>query len=83
MAVTGGAFVANDEVDLLMSLPPREAQVHVLAGRDRPVLRIRRRPPCTRPWSLYRRGERGEWDAWQGEDRTAPWTSWGTSRLSS
>ena len=73
MAVTGGAFLANDEVDQLMWLPPREAQVHVLAERDAAVLReFAADPRATRAVVVVRHGSAGSRDTWQGADQDRP-----------
>jgi len=73
MAVTRGAFLANDEVDQLMWLPPREAQAHVLAERDRPVLReFAADPRPTRAVVVVRHGSAGSRDTWQGDDQDRP-----------
>jgi 8-oxo-dGTP pyrophosphatase MutT (NUDIX family)/phosphohistidine phosphatase SixA len=73
MQMDGGAFLANDEVDQLMWLPPREAQVHVLAERDRPVLReFAEDSRATRAVVVVRHGSAGSRDTWQGEDQDRP-----------
>jgi 8-oxo-dGTP pyrophosphatase MutT (NUDIX family)/phosphohistidine phosphatase SixA len=73
MKVDAGAFAANDEVDQLMWLPPREAQVHVLAERDRPVLReFAEDLRATRAVVVVRHGSAGSRDTWQGEDQDRP-----------
>jgi len=73
MQVNGGEFAANDEVDQVMWLPPREAQVHVLAGRDRPVLReFAEDTRATRAVVVVRHGSAGSRDTWHGEDQDRP-----------
>jgi 8-oxo-dGTP pyrophosphatase MutT (NUDIX family)/phosphohistidine phosphatase SixA len=73
MEMTGGAFKANDEVDRLMWLPPREAQAHVLAERDGPVLKeFAEDHRATRAMVVVRHGSAGSRDTWQGEDQDRP-----------
>jgi 8-oxo-dGTP pyrophosphatase MutT (NUDIX family)/phosphohistidine phosphatase SixA len=73
MQMNSGAFLANDEVDQLMWLPPREAQVHVLAERDRPVLReFAEDSRATRAVVVVRHGSAGTRDTWQGADQDRP-----------
>ena len=73
MQMTDGAFQANDEVDQLMWLPPREAQAHVLAERDGPVLKeFAGDTRATRAVVVVRHGSAGSRDTWQGEDQDRP-----------
>jgi 8-oxo-dGTP diphosphatase len=73
MQMTEGAFQANDEVDQLMWLPPREAQAHVLAERDGPVLKeFAADSRATRAVVVVRHGSAGSRDMWQGEDQDRP-----------
>jgi 8-oxo-(d)GTP phosphatase len=73
MEAGGGRFTPTAEVDQLMWLPPREAQLHLEADRDRPVLeRFARDPRPTRPLVLVRHGSAGDRTAWSGEDRARP-----------
>ena len=73
MRLSGGAFEANDEVDRLMWLPPREAQVHLLEERDRPVLQeFTEEHRETRAVIVVRHGSAGARDNWQGADQDRP-----------
>jgi 8-oxo-dGTP pyrophosphatase MutT (NUDIX family) len=68
-----GRFVPNDEVDRMMWLPPREAQVHLLPTRDRPILQAFEadtRP--TRAVVVVRHASAGDRDAWSGDDHDRP-----------
>jgi 8-oxo-dGTP diphosphatase len=68
-----GEFVANDEVDQLMWLPPREALLHLSPGRDQSVLAdLDRETLTTWPCILVRHGSAGERSTWQGDDRERP-----------
>lgn len=73
-----GAFVSGAEVDQLMWLPPREARLHLMAGRDRPIIDAFLddvRP--TRPCVVVRHGSAGDRSAWLGDDRERPLDSLG------
>ncbi|HEX3707617.1 MAG TPA: NUDIX hydrolase [Mycobacteriales bacterium] len=73
MQVSGGEFEPNDEVDQLMWLPPREAQRHLLADRDRDVLRdVSRAAMSTWPCLVVRHASAGERSSWAGDDRERP-----------
>ncbi|MBV9872298.1 MAG: NUDIX hydrolase [Frankiaceae bacterium] len=73
MRVDDGHFTPNDEVDQMMWLPPREAQVHLLPERDQGVLAgIERDSLLTWPCVLVRHGSAGERSTWQGDDRERP-----------
>jgi 8-oxo-(d)GTP phosphatase len=73
MSVAGGQFVANDEVDQMMWLPPREARRHLSPDRDQGVLAgIDLQAVTTWPCVLVRHGSAGERSTWQGDDRERP-----------
>jgi 8-oxo-(d)GTP phosphatase len=68
-----GNFTVNDEVDQLMWLPPREAALHLDAGRDRPIAEafttdVRATIPC----AVVRHGSAGERSSFIGDDRERP-----------
>jgi 8-oxo-dGTP diphosphatase len=73
MKVSSGEFVANDEVDQMMWLPPREARRHLLPDRDQRVLEgLERDNVMTWPCVMVRHGSAGERSTWQGDDRERP-----------
>lgn len=73
MRVADGRFAPNDEVDQLMWLPPREAQVHLSADRDQSVLAgLDFDAVNTWPCVMVRHGSAGERSTWQGDDRERP-----------
>jgi 8-oxo-dGTP pyrophosphatase MutT (NUDIX family)/phosphohistidine phosphatase SixA len=73
MAVEGGGFRPNAEVDQVMWLPPREAQVHLSPVRDRKILGgVDIDTVTTWPCLFVRHGSAGERAAWHGDDRERP-----------
>jgi 8-oxo-dGTP diphosphatase len=73
MRVDDGRFTPNDEVDQMMWLPPREAQVHLLPERDQSLLTgLDVESMSTWPCVLVRHGSAGERSTWQGDDRERP-----------
>jgi 8-oxo-(d)GTP phosphatase len=73
MRVASGAFAANDEVDQVMWLPPREARRHLMPDRDQKVLSgLDRAAVTTWPCVLVRHGSAGERASWAGDDRERP-----------
>ncbi|MGN6475532.1 MAG: NUDIX hydrolase [Mycobacteriales bacterium] len=73
MRVVGGEFEANDEVDQLMWLPPREARRHLLPERDQGVLEdVDHESVSTRPCLIVRHASAGERSTWAGDDRERP-----------
>lgn len=73
MRVRDGAFRPNTEVDQLVWLPPREAQLHLPADRDRPVVAcFTADPRPTRPVVVVRHASAGEPGSWPGDDRDRP-----------
>ena len=73
MRLTGGAFEANDEVDQMMWLPPREAQVHLYPERDQGMLAdVDFESVATRPCIVVRHASAGERSTWAGDDRERP-----------
>lgn len=68
-----GRFVANAEVDQMMWLPPREAQVHLAPERDRVVLEdFAADLRTTRPFVVVRHASAGDRDTWPGDDHDRP-----------
>jgi 8-oxo-dGTP diphosphatase len=73
MRVEDGHFTPNDEVDQMMWLPPREAAVHLLPGRDQSIMTgIDLDSVTTWPCVMVRHGSAGERSTWQGDDRERP-----------
>jgi 8-oxo-dGTP diphosphatase len=73
MRASGGQFTANDEVDQVMWLPPREAKRHLSPDRDQGVLRnVEIDGVTTWPCVLVRHGSAGERATWEGDDRERP-----------
>jgi 8-oxo-dGTP pyrophosphatase MutT (NUDIX family)/phosphohistidine phosphatase SixA len=73
MQVASGDFEANDEVDQLMWLPPREARRHLSPDRDQNVLAgVDRKSVTTWPCVLVRHGSAGDSATWQGDDHERP-----------
>ena len=73
MRAVDGSFTPTDEVDQLMWLPPKEAQQHLAADRDRPIAgEFARDPELTWPVLLVRHGSAGDRASWAGEDRDRP-----------
>jgi 8-oxo-dGTP diphosphatase len=73
MRSTDGDFVANDEVDQMMWLPPREARRHLNPARDQAVVDdLSLDAVATWPCLLVRHGSAGERSAWEGDDRERP-----------
>jgi 8-oxo-dGTP diphosphatase len=73
MRVAGGHFLASEEVDQMMWLPPREAKRHLHPDRDQGILAgIDLHAVTTWPCLLVRHGSAGERAAWQGDDRERP-----------
>jgi 8-oxo-dGTP diphosphatase len=73
MRATGGGFAANDEVDQMMWLPPREAQKHLYPERDQGVLLdLDVKSVATRPCIVVRHASAGERATWAGDDRERP-----------
>lgn len=73
MHVVSGEFSANDEVDQMMWLPPREAQRHLLPERDQNVLRgVSKASVQTWPCLVVRHASAGERSSWAGIDRERP-----------
>jgi 8-oxo-(d)GTP phosphatase len=73
MEVASGEFLANDEVDQMMWLPPREARRHLHPDRDQGILAgIDVTSVMTWPCLLVRHGSAGERATWQGDDRERP-----------
>jgi 8-oxo-dGTP pyrophosphatase MutT (NUDIX family)/phosphohistidine phosphatase SixA len=78
MKVASGEFTANDEVDQMMWLPPREAQRHLMHDRDQGILAgVDLEAVTTWPCLLVRHGSAGERATWQGDDRERPLDSLG------
>lgn len=68
-----GSFVAGDEVDQLIWLPPPQARRHLSPDRDRPVLAgLTADTLVTWPCALVRHGSAGERTAWSGDDHDRP-----------
>jgi 8-oxo-dGTP diphosphatase len=68
-----GSFAANDEVDQMMWLLPREAQLHLAADRDRGVMvRFAADTVDTWPCVLVRHASAGDRATWAGPDRDRP-----------
>jgi 8-oxo-(d)GTP phosphatase len=73
MQLASGEFAANDEVDQMMWLPPREAQRHLMHDRDQGILAgVDLKTVTTWPCLLVRHGSAGERATWQGDDRERP-----------
>lgn len=73
MRVASGAFSANREVDQMMWLPPREAQLHLSPDRDRDILEgVGRADVESWPCLLVRHASAGERSSWSGDDRERP-----------
>src|SRR4051812_2255293 len=73
MRAVAGSFLPNDEVDQLMWLPPREAQRHLAADRDRPIaMEFSRDTDPTWPVVLVRHASAGDRASWAGADRERP-----------
>ncbi|HVT65576.1 MAG TPA: NUDIX hydrolase [Mycobacteriales bacterium] len=73
MRMTGGGFEANDEVDQLMWLPPREARKHLYPERDQGILAdVDFELVSTRPCIVVRHASAGERATWAGDDRERP-----------
>jgi 8-oxo-dGTP pyrophosphatase MutT (NUDIX family)/phosphohistidine phosphatase SixA len=73
MQVATGEFAANDEVDQVMWLPPREARRHLSPDRDQSLL-ADLDPATLRTWPcvLVRHGSAGDSSTWHGDDRERP-----------
>lgn len=73
MRYADGQFVPNAEVDQVMWLPPREALSHLMADRDRPILKdFVRDLRLTRVCVVVRHGSAGDRRTWAGDDGDRP-----------
>jgi 8-oxo-dGTP pyrophosphatase MutT (NUDIX family)/phosphohistidine phosphatase SixA len=73
MRADDGEFVANDEVDRLVWLPPTAALEQLSYQRDRrPVRRLLELPTDTTPVLLVRHARAGQRRQWQGADADRP-----------
>lgn len=71
--VVGGEFSANDEVDELKWLPPKQAMSELIYPHDRKVLRrFLKLPAESRTVLIVRHGTAGDKKRYRGDDRKRP-----------